>query len=181
MQNHLLLLEDIDNLARKGDIVKVKPGFARNYLLPQKKAVVVDKRTLRMQERLREERAKQAVEDKRSSDLLAKQLLDKTFEIKVKVDPDGHMYGSVSANEIVKILEKEGYTITKRNVKMIHGIKTLGTHPITLSLKEGVEAQFALSVISETPIAKKPKALKEVVAEEGNQPEETQKEEAPIK
>ena len=52
MQNQLLLLEDVDSLARKGEIVKVKPGFARNYLLPQGKAVVADKRTLRMQEKL---------------------------------------------------------------------------------------------------------------------------------
>ena len=61
MQNQLLLLEDVENLARKGEIVKVKPGFARNFLLPSGKAVIADKKTLRMQEKLREERAKQAI------------------------------------------------------------------------------------------------------------------------
>ena len=85
MQNHLLLLEDVVNLARKGETVKVKPGFARNFLLPQKKAVVVDKRTLRMQERLREERSKQAIQDRADSEKLAKELFEKTFELKVKV------------------------------------------------------------------------------------------------
>jgi large subunit ribosomal protein L9 len=152
MQNQLLLLEDVVNVARKGEIVKVKPGFARNYLLPQKKAVVVDKRTLRMQERLREERAKQSIQDRKDSEELAKELFEKTFEMKVKVDPDGHMYGSVTANEIAKLLEKEGYPILRRNVKLHSGIKTLGTHEITLALKEGVEAKFALKVTSETPI-----------------------------
>jgi large subunit ribosomal protein L9 len=72
--------------------------------------------------------------------------------MKVKVDPDGHMYGSVTANEIAKLLEKEGYPILRRNVKLHSGIKTLGTHEITLALKEGVEAKFALKVTSETPI-----------------------------
>ena len=164
MQNHLLLLEDVVNLARKGETVKVKPGFARNFLLPQKKAVVVDKRTLRMQERLREERSKQAIQDRADSEKLAKELFEKTFELKVKVDPDGHMYGSVTANEIAKLLEKEGYAIHRRSVKLLHGIKTLGTHEITLSLKEGVEAKFALKVTSETPIRVKETKKKEEVA-----------------
>ena len=170
MQNQLLLLEDIENLARKGEIVTVKPGFARNYLLPKKKAVVVDKRTVRMQEQLKKEREKQAIEDKKASEALSKELAAKTFEVKVKVDPDGHMYGSVAQNDIVKLLANEGFEITRRNVKMLHAIKTLGIHEITLQLKEGIEAKFALKVSSENPLPKsaekKPAPKKEEVAKE---------------
>lgn len=178
MQNHLLLLEDVVNLARKGETVKVKPGFARNYLLPQKKAVIVDKRTLRMQEALKAERAKQAVQDKKDSEALAASFADKTFEIKVKVDPDGHMYGSVTANEVAKLLEEQGYAIHRRAVKIVHGIKTLGTHEITLTLKEGVEAKFALKVSSETPIRVKEGKKKAEAAEEET-PVEASSEESP--
>ena len=74
------------------------------------------------------------------------------------------MYGSVTANEIAKLLEKEGYAIHRRNVKLLHGIKTLGTHEITLGLKEGIEAKFALKVTSETPIRVKETKKKEEVA-----------------
>ena len=70
----VILLSRIAKLGQMGEIVSVKPGFARNYLLPQKKAVVVDKRTLRMQERLREERAKQSIQDRKDSEELAKEI-----------------------------------------------------------------------------------------------------------
>lgn len=174
MQNQLLLLEDIDNLGRKGEVVQVKPGFARNYLVPQRKAVVVDKRTLRMQEKLKEERAKQAAVDKKESQALAEQLKDKTFEVKVKVDPDGHMYGSVSASDIAEILAKEGFVITKKNVKLAHPIKKTGVHPITLNLKEGIEARFALKVYADHPVKRAAeKKPVDQVEEEQKEPEQT--------
>ncbi len=60
MRNQLLLIEDVEDLGRSGDVVSVKPGYSRNYLLPQKKAVVADKFTLRLQAKLKEERSKRA-------------------------------------------------------------------------------------------------------------------------
>ena len=74
MRNQLLLLEDVDDLGRSGDIVSVKPGFARNFLVPQKKAVVADKFTLRMQAKLKEERSKRAELDRNESEELAKKI-----------------------------------------------------------------------------------------------------------
>ena len=68
----LLLLEDVRNLGRKGDLVQAKPGFVRNFLLPQKKALIADKQTIRLQDKLQEERIQQAVEDKKDADVLAK-------------------------------------------------------------------------------------------------------------
>src|SRR5574338_163192 len=97
MGNQLLLIEDVDDLGRSGDVVSVKPGFARNFLLPQKKAVVADKFTLRMQARLKEERAKRAEIDKKEAVVLAERIAPMELSIVVKVDPDGHMYGSVTA------------------------------------------------------------------------------------
>ncbi|NBO24296.1 MAG: 50S ribosomal protein L9 [Chlamydiae bacterium] len=165
MQNQLLLLEDVDSLARKGEIVKVKPGFARNYLLPQGKAVVADKRTLRMQEKLVAERAKQAVEDKKESMDLAAQINHKAFNIVVKVDPDGHMYGSVTALDISKLLKEKGFNVERHFVKLLNPIKTLGVYEIQLVLKENVEAQIALEVESDIPLPHlKKKAKKEAEA-----------------
>lgn len=152
MQNQLLLLEDVDNLGRKGEVVKVKPGYSRNFLLPEKKAVIADKFTLRLQAKLKEERSKQAEIDRKDAEELATKVNDMTLTIEVKVDPDGHMYGSVAAVDIVRAFEKEGVTIERRNIVLPQPIKTLGTHPIRLKLKEGVPAQITLQVMSDVEI-----------------------------
>ena len=74
MANQFLLIEDVDALGRSGDVVKAKPGYARNFLLPQKKAVIADKHTLRMQAKLKEEREKQAVLDRGEAEKLAERI-----------------------------------------------------------------------------------------------------------
>lgn len=156
MRNQLLLLQDVDDLGRSGDIVSVKPGFARNYLLPQKKAVFADPYTLRMQAKLKEERSKQADVDRKHSEELAQKIEGLSLEIAVKVDPDGHMYGSVTQADIVHLLEPMGIPIDRRNVLLLHPIKTLGLQTINLKLKEGIPAQFTLNVVAEIAQELKP-------------------------
>src|ERR1700722_3840383 len=152
MRNQLLLLEDVDDLGRSGDIVSVKPGYSRNYLLPQKKAVVADKFTLRMQAKLKEERAKRAEVDRKQSDELAKKVEGMVLEIRVKVDPDGNMYGSVSQTDIVHLFENLGIQLERRNIVLAHPIKALGVQAINLKLNEGVPAHFTLKVLSESAL-----------------------------
>ena len=149
MRNQLLLLEDVEDLGRSGDVVSVKPGYSRNFLVPQKKAVVADKFTLRMQARLQEERSKQAQVDRAESEGLSKKLEGMVLGVEVKVDPDGHMYGSVSAVDIVNLFDVEGIKLEKRNVVLLHPIKSLGVHLIQLKLKEGIPAEVTLHVIPE--------------------------------
>lgn len=148
MRNQLLLIEDVEDLGRSGDVVSVKPGYSRNYLLPQKKAVVADKFTLRMQAKLKEERSKRAETDRKDAEELAQKIEGMVLSIEVKVDPDGHMYGSVAALDIARLFEKEGIAIERRHVVLPHPIKTLGVHPINLKLKEGVPAHVTLKVHS---------------------------------
>lgn len=149
MKNELLLIEDVDDLGRSGDVVSVKPGFARNFLIPQQKAVVADKHTLRMQQKLREERAQKAVVDKKEAEEMSGRIEGMIVETLVKVDPEGHMYGSVSAMDIIHILSKEGIVLDRKNVVLAHPIKAVGVHEISLKLKEGVPAKFTLKVIAE--------------------------------
>lgn len=149
MSNQLLLLDDVDQLGRSGDIVKVKPGYARNYLIPQKKAVIADKRALRMQAKLQEERSKRALVDKKEAEEQAARIQGITLVTVVKVDHEGHMYGSVSAGDIVHLFEKEGFQFEKRHIALSHPIKTLGVHSLSLKLKEGVTASFTLQVDSD--------------------------------
>lgn len=160
VRNQLLLIEDVEDLGRSGDVVTVKPGYARNFLLPQKKAVIADPFTLRMQAKLKEERAKRAEIDRKEAEELAKQIEGKVLTIEVKVDPDGHMYGSVAALDIVRLFEKEGITLERRNIILPHPIKTLGVHPIKLRLKEGVPTQITLKVMSEAQMKAETEKLK---------------------
>jgi large subunit ribosomal protein L9 len=155
MQNQLLLLDDVDNVGRSGDVVSVRPGFARNFLLPQKKAVVADKFTLRLQDRLKAERAMKAEVDKKEALSIAERIAPMELTMVVKVDPDGHMYGSVAAVDIVKLLDGEKIVIERKNVVLAQPIKELGAHTIQLKLKEGVPATFTLKLESDRPLPKR--------------------------
>ncbi len=157
-QNYLLLLEDIHNVGRKGATVVVKPGFANNYLLPQKKAVVVNKHTLQLQTRLQQERQQQAELDLKQSEELKKQLENKVFTFPMKVDSNGQLYGSVSALDIARLLTKEGYAIEKKSIRLTQTIKAVGEYPATVVLKEGLAVRVVIKVQPEvtTPLNETP-------------------------
>lgn len=150
MATKLLLIEDVEHLGRSGDIVSVKPGFARNKLIPGKSAVLADKSSLRMQARLQEERLKKAVEDKKDAELLAERLNGKIITTTVKVDHDGHMYGSVSANDVVHLIQEQlSIELQKRYVQLPHAIKKTGAVEILLKLPEGITSKVTLKVVAE--------------------------------
>lgn len=150
MATKFLLIDDVGDLGRSGDIVSVKPGYARNYLLPKRLAVIADKNTLKMQEKLQEERRKKAATDRKDAEELAKHLESVVLTAMVKVDEEGHMYGSVSALDIVHMLkEQQNMEIEKGSVQLKHPIKTTGIHTVELKCKEGVMASFTLKVMTE--------------------------------
>ncbi len=99
---------------------------------------------------MKDEREKKALEDKLESDSIAAQIAGIDLITVVKVDHDGHMYGSVTANEVMHLLqEQKNITLDKKNILLKHAIKTTGVHPISVKLKEGVVAEFNLKVMSE--------------------------------
>lgn len=153
MRQQYLLLDDVEDVGRRGELISAKPGFARNYLLPQKKAVLASPHTLRMQARLQEERAKQALLDKKASEELRDKLEGTSLRILVKVDAEGHLYGSVSQMDIVRLFEKEGHKIDRKGILLPHPIKVLGIYDLTLKLKEDVLCHYSLAVESDKPQA----------------------------
>ncbi len=153
MKQQLLLLQDVEALGKKGDVVSAKPGFVRNFLLPQRLAVVASTNTLRKQERLRAERAKQAVVDRQESEELVKQIETIILETRVKVDPEGHMYGSVSAADIALLFQQNGLPVDRKFLQLTRPIKETGVHKILLKLKEGVTATCQLTIIPEGVVA----------------------------
>lgn len=150
MATKLLLLEDVDALGRSGDVVKVKPGYARNFLIPQGLAHVADSRSLRLQAQLQEERRKRAVVDKKEADEQAVVLDALVLTSIVKVDQEGHMYGSVSAADLADLIEGAcSVRLEKRAVQLRQPIRELGEHKVAVKLKEGVKATVTLHVEAE--------------------------------
>lgn len=150
MASKLLLIEDVEDLGRRGEIVNVRPGFARNFLLPRGLAVVADKGALRMQARLQEQRRLQAIEDKKEAETIAAQMSEITITTVVKVDHEGHMYGSVTAQDIVHLLQSQAkMALEKRSLQMKHPFKEIGVHTVNVKLNEGVVSSFTLKIISE--------------------------------
>lgn len=150
MATKLLLIEDVEHLGRSGDIVSVKPGYARNRLIPMGSAVLADKNAIRRQARLQEERLKKAAEDKRQAEAIAKEIEGKTVTTVVKVDHDGHMYGSVSVADIVHLIEQQLSTaLEKRWVQLKQPIKKTGLFNVLLKLPEGVVAACHVKVVAE--------------------------------
>ena len=153
MANKLLLIKDVEDLGRSGDIVTVKPGFARNYLLPRGMAIVADKPSLRMQARLKAEREMQAALDKKEAETVASTIEGISLTKIVKVDHEGHMYGSVSTHDIVDLLlTNYNIVLEKSAVGLKHPIKTTGVHHVTIKLKEGVTASINVKVISDQEV-----------------------------
>lgn len=164
MKYHVLLLEDVTNHGRKGDLAHVAPGFARNHLLPKAKAVLASLSTIKMQAKLKKEREEQAKIDKVESEKVAASLKGKVYSTIVKVDSDGHMYGSISAKDIVTLLFNEGVTLEKRQVALHLPLKSLGTHTVTLKLPEEVTCDISIEIKPDRIIEKKKKEVKPEVA-----------------
>lgn len=149
MTNKFLLIHDVEHVGRSGDIISVRPGYARNFLIPQGFAVIADKRALQMQARLQEERAKKAAAEKAESEAIKARLEGVQLESVVKVDHEGNMYGSVNAQDIQHMIEKAtGIHLEKKAIQLKHAIKQTGEHKIHLRLKEGVEVDTLVLKIS---------------------------------
>jgi large subunit ribosomal protein L9 len=150
MATKLLLIDDVEDLGRSGDIVSVKPGYARNRLIPMGAAIIADKNALKRQARLQEERIQKAADDKSHAEGIAKEIEGKIVKTSVKVDHDGHMYGSVSIADIVHLMQEQTQIqLEKRWIQLKHPIKKTGLYNILLKLPEGVTSAFQLKILAE--------------------------------
>jgi large subunit ribosomal protein L9 len=161
----LLLINDVEDLGRSGEVVSVKPGYARNFLIPKKIAIVADPNTLKMQEKLKKERAIKSLEDKKEAEALARIIEPMSLAITVKVDTEGKMYGSVGPQDIIELFEKHNIKLSKKNIGIKKHLKEVGLIEIPIKLKEGVETKVSLQIIPQK-IEKQKEEKKEEINEE---------------
>ena len=147
---NVILLEKIGNLGDLGDEVSVKPGFARNYLLPQGKAVTADDENRTVFEGRRAELEASANEKLAEANTRAEKLVDKELSIAVKSGEEGRLYGSVGTQNIADALTAEGISVERSEIRMPEGvIRVLGEYEIAIQLHTDVTAQIKVVVVPE--------------------------------
>lgn len=145
----IILLTDLRHLGRRGQIVKVKPGYARNYLLPQGMALEATAGNLNHFEQLRAKLDAQAARERDDAAAVAATLAGVRVEIAKKVGETGTLYGSVTASEVAEKLAAQGIEIDRRRLDLEGGIKTLGDHPVRVDLHSEVVAEITVTVVPE--------------------------------
>ena len=145
----VILRQDVDNLGQMGAIVNVKPGFARNYLIPRELAYQATPNALRIFELEKKQFEKLRAFEKADAEKIAAQISDLQISIPMKVGEEGRLYGSVTTQMIAQELELRGYDIDKRQIIIDDTIKTLGIFDVKVKLHSEITANLKIWVISE--------------------------------
>ncbi len=156
----ILLREDIENLGGRGEIVKVKAGYARNYLIPQRLATMATKGNINQITRERESLLKKASVEKSTADAQAGQMSGISLAFERKAGEGGQLFGSVTSMDIAEALKAQGYEIDRRKIVLKDAIKETGDYTVSVKLHREVTIQIPVSVRVEgesaAPTAEKP-------------------------
>ena len=145
----LILKETIESLGIIGSEVEVADGYARNYLLPQGKAVIDSPQNRKILEQARAKFELQIAKEKAHAEEMAKRLEGVTCTIAAKVADEGKLYGSITVHDILTNLEAQGIEIEKRMLLMPEAIKTTGTFQVPIRIYKGVEPEITVEVVPE--------------------------------
>ena len=142
----VILLERIARLGNIGDVVKVKNGYGRNFLIPSKKALRASEENKKVFEARRAEIEKQNAENKAAAEAIAAKLKDASFTLNRQASQEGKLYGSVAIRDVTDLLAAAGHDIPKSQIIMGAAIKNLGDYPIRLALHADVSITITVSV-----------------------------------
>ena len=145
----LILREDVKSLGKAGELVRVKPGYARNFLLPQGlayEATEGNKKRIAGETRARNARM---ASEKTEAEAIAGRLGALNLTLRGKAGEEGKLFGSVTAQDIAAALESAGHAVDRRRIELEHPIKTLGAHTVAVRLHPEVHAEVRLTVVPE--------------------------------
>lgn len=151
----VILLQRIGKLGQMGDVVSVKDGFARNFLLPQKKALRATDENRKAFEGQRAQLEANNLEQKKEAEAVAAKLDGKSFVSIRSAGDTGQLYGSVSTRDIADVVTAGGFTVDRRQIVLDRPIKTLGLHAIRVALHPEVVVQVTLNVARSTDEAER--------------------------
>jgi large subunit ribosomal protein L9 len=145
----IILKEDVINLGYKGDVVKVKDGYGRNYLIPQKKAVLATQSAKKMLAEDLKQRAHKLERIKNEAIELADKVKDITLTVGAKTSTTGKIFGAVGPIQIAEAFEKAGFNVDRRVIALKEPVKEIGSYKATLKLHKEVSVEVAFEVVSE--------------------------------
>jgi large subunit ribosomal protein L9 len=145
----IILQEDVEKLGNRGQVVTVKDGYARNYLLPRKLAIAASPSNMKRLEKMRAAFAKKEATERESAQQQAAQLASVKLALSRKAGENDQLFGSVTAGDIADALKAQGYEIDKRKIQLTDAIKTVGEFSVTLKLYRDVTATVQLVVSRE--------------------------------
>jgi large subunit ribosomal protein L9 len=142
----IILLERVEKLGQMGDVVKVRPGYARNFLLPQKKAMRATKDNLAYFEKQRAQLEANNLKQREEAEAVAVRMDGVSVTIIRQAGDSGQLYGSVSGRDVADAVKAAGYTVERRQVNLEQPIKTLGVYAVRLSLHPEVAISVSVTV-----------------------------------
>lgn len=145
----LILKEDVANLGFKGDLVTVKDGYGRNYLIPQKLAVIATESAKKMLAEDIKQRAHKLERIKNEAQELADKVKDITLTVGAKASSTGKIFGAIGPIQIADAFEKAGYAVDRKSIVLKDAIKELGAYTAILKLHREVTTEVALEVVAE--------------------------------
>ena len=146
----IILLKDVDTLGEEGEVKDVSEGHARNFLIPQKLAVVATIEALRELEERKKKKEKAAVAALQEVERLAEELDGFELEIQAKASETGTLFAAITAQKIAETLLEKGFTVDKKYLQLENPIKEVGEYDVRLTLPEGLEATVHLVVTKTT-------------------------------
>jgi large subunit ribosomal protein L9 len=154
--SEVLLLKPVEGLGGEGDQVKVRAGYARNFLLPRKDAVPLTAANRKQVEALKKRRASREAEELNGANELGKKLEKASLAFAVKTGEGGKMFGAITSTDIHEKLVASGFTIDKKKIHLHTPVKTLGKHTVKIKLHADVSVELSFDVVSENPIETAP-------------------------
>jgi large subunit ribosomal protein L9 len=146
----IILIQDVDKLGDRGEVLEVKDGFARNYLIPQNLAIIASKSNMNTLENERKGREKKLKREMDQAKSLAEDISKLNIVIKAKCGEEGKLFGSVTAQDIADaVAEQSKFQVEKKKIEMSEPLKKIGTYTIVAKLSKGVSADIHLEVVPE--------------------------------
>lgn len=145
----LLLLQDVENLGEEGDIVTVKDGFGRNYLIPQRLATVASDGIVRHRKEIQRQRSRRVAKEREDAESLKKELESARVVVAAKVGEENRIFGTVTSQQVAMELGKQGFDVDRKDIDIAEDIRVTGVYTATVHVFKDLEARVTIEVISE--------------------------------
>jgi len=149
MAVEVILRDDVPNLGKIGQVVRVKPGYARNYLFPRGLAVEANRKNLHVLDHQKRVIGAKAERERKAAEGVAQKLNGLKVTVQARAGEEGRLFGSVTNLDLERLLADKGFQVDRRRIELAEPIKQLGTYPVVVQIGRDVRATVELTVVAE--------------------------------